>query len=461
MRVEISNVKRDRSGHYYLDLIETEDGRIVAKSTARIWNYTVDSLKETLGIDFDAVIKHGSEILCYCKAEFHPVYGLSFIIAKVDVNFNLGELERKKIATIKKLTDENLIQSNKTKKLAVVIQKIALIGSPNTSGYEDFMKQLEVNSFGFAFDIVAFATKVQGDLAVNEMIYHLQSLPFSNFDTAVLLRGGGSKFDLEPFNDYSLAKAITLCPLPVLTGIGHETDFSVADLVAHSSLKTPSALGAFIVEKAAVFENKINYTYLNIKRAYEQKMIQLNKDLKHTFTDFSSLSLQITQLKRGDLNMLTNRIISLVNDDQANALSDLQLAKQIIDTVARKQVGQSLINLQDKKGLLSLFNQQKFKEGLTEITHFKEQLNILSFLKFKNEHQRLVNLEQLALLFDSDLILKKGYAMVRKENEIVTLTTKLNKGDAIEIEFIDRILTAKIEKEPQWKNLPTKAHQQN
>lgn len=178
MKAELMHVKSDRSGHYYLDLVETKDGTIVAKSTAQMWNYTATYLKEELGTDFEQIIKPGSEIMCYCKAVFHTVYGLSFVITKVDINYNLGALERQKKAVLEKLLKEGVLEKNKQHKLPKVIQRIALVASPNTSGYEDFLNQLKKNSYNYAYHVKTFPAKVQGDTAAKEITEQLETIPY-------------------------------------------------------------------------------------------------------------------------------------------------------------------------------------------------------------------------------------------------------------------------------------------
>ncbi|SFN89240.1 exodeoxyribonuclease VII large subunit [Paenimyroides ummariense] len=461
MKAELMHVKSDRNGHYYLDLVETKDGSILAKSTAQIWNYTATYLKEELATDFNQIIKPGSEIMCYCKAVFHTVYGLSFVITKVDINYNLGALERKKKAILEQLLKEGILEKNKQHKLPKVIQRIALVGSPNTSGYEDFLNQLKKNSYGYAYHVKTFPAKVQGDTAAIEIAEQLAKISYSDFDAVVLLRGGGSKFDLEAFNDYDLAKAIGCCPLPVITGIGHETDTSIADLTAHTSLKTPSAAGAFIVERTVEFENNIHLAYLNIKRIYDQKLQQLNKDLKHHITEFAALSKAQTRTERGNLHTLSNRIINLVNEEQVEAHSLLNKVVQQLNLLPNKKAQQALQLKNEQAEQLQLYSSYIIREARTPLKQKAEQLPYLTKMKLRATNSKLTEWEHYPSLYHPEVLLKKGYALVRKENEIIKPTTTLKKGDFIEIELYDRTINAKIEDTPTWKTLHTKKQNTN
>lgn len=461
MKAELMHVKSDRNGHYYLDLVETKDGTILAKSTAQIWNYTASYLKEELGTDFEQIIKPGSEIMCYCKAVFHTVYGLSFVITKVDISYNLGALERKKKAVLEQLLKEGILEKNKEHKLPKVIQRIALVASPNTSGYEDFLNQLKKNSYGYDYHIENFPAKVQGDTAAKEIAEQLGKIPYEDFDAVVLLRGGGSKFDLEAFNDYELAKAIGSCPLPVITGIGHETDTSIADLTAHTALKTPSAAGAFIVERTVEFENNIQLLYLGIRQTYERKLQQLSKDMKHHITEFAALSIALTRMERGNLHTLTNRILTMVNEEQVQAHSVLDRAAQQLSLLPKKQTKQALQIRNEQAEQLQLYSSYIVREARTPLKQKAEQLSYLTKMKLRAVNSKIDDWEHYPNLYHPEALLKKGYALVRKEEVIVKHTTMLEKGDFIEIELYDRIVNAKIEDTPTWKDLHTKKQNKN
>lgn len=456
MKAELLHVKGDRSGHYYLELVETRNGSVVARATARIWKHTAVTLKESLGSGFEQILTPGSEILCWCQVVFHSVYGMSFTISKVDLHYSLGALERKKRAVAEKLAREGLLGKNKRHILARVLQRIALIASPDTAGYEDFIKQLNENSYRFAYEVETFAAKVQGDTAASEITQQLQRIGSGGFDAVVLLRGGGSKFDLEPFNDYTLAKTIADCALPVVTGIGHETDTSIADLVAHTSLKTPSAAGAFIVERTVNFHNSMQLLYTNIKRLYEHKMQQLHKDWKHRVTECTALGRAQTLLQHGRMQTLSGRIIALVNEERTRARSLVNLAQQQLVLLPAKQLVYNLNNLKEQKEQLQLYGGYLVRDAAEPLQRKTEQLVFLAQLRLKAERHKLSDLQQYPNLYHPGSVLLKGYALVRKERHIVTHETTLKKGDTVEIELHDRTFSAIINNIPLWKNLPTK-----
>lgn len=362
---------------------------------------------------------------------------------------------------LEQLVKEGVLDKNKKNRLPKIIQKIALIASLNTSGYEDFLNQLNKNSYGYIYFIQNFPAKVQGDTVAKEIAEQFRRIPQENFDTIVLLRGGGSRFDLEAFNDYELAKIIGSCPLPVITGIGHETDTSIADLAAHTALKTSSTAGPFIVERTFEFEKNIQLMYLNIKRIYDQKLQQQNKDLKHHITEFTTLSKALTGKQRGNLHTITHRILILVNEEQVVAHSVLDRTKQQISLLARKHIQQNLQVKNEQAEQLKLYFSYLIREAKTPLKQKSEQLTYLANMKLRAVANKLNDWEHYPSLYHPNEILKKGYALVRKKEIIVKNTTTLEKGDFIEIELYNRIVNAKIEDTLTWKTLLTKKQNKN
>ena len=308
LRAEISNITFHKSGHCYVELVETKDNKVIANCKATIWASNLSSIKQDLKADFDNILKKGNDFLCLTDISFSPLYGLQINIRKVDISFSLGNLEKIKQETIERLKKEGVFDTNKLKKPPVVIKRIALITSISTSGYADFHKQVIQNKYGYQFEIVDFNVTVQGDKAVGEICQKLEYLNSQRFDIVAIIRGGGSKLDLDVFNNYTLAKAIATHNLPIYTGIGHETDISVVDMVASMQHKTPTALGAYIVEQAHNFDIRVNNTWTAIKE-FQNLYFETQKNwLKLNLQTLTSESISRTQRKRGDLHTVQNRI---------------------------------------------------------------------------------------------------------------------------------------------------------
>lgn len=248
--------------HCYLELIEKseEDESLLARIRATIWASRYAMLRPYFETSTGTRLKSGIKILCRVSVEFHTLYGLSLNITDIDPSYTLGDLARKKQEVIARLRKEGVFDMNRELPFPLVPQRIAVISSETAAGYGDFMESIKNNRHGFHFHTSLFPAVLQGDEAPSsitsamEMIYESES----EYDCVVLIRGGGSRSDLESFNHYDLAYYITQFPLPVITGIGHERDESVADMVARHGLKTPTAVAEFLVDQLLAFEFRLS-----------------------------------------------------------------------------------------------------------------------------------------------------------------------------------------------------------
>ncbi|MBR9859996.1 exodeoxyribonuclease VII large subunit [bacterium] len=454
LKAEISNINFHRSGHTYLDFVEQKDGRIVAKSRAMIWKTEISNIKQNLGDDFNNILTKGKEILCQVSVSFHPEYGMGISIFQVDLSFSIGELEKRRLEALKKLKEQNLLETNKQRSLPLVIQKIAIIAAEGSSGYEDLLKQLDNNQYGFYFKHQLFNASVQGKSAIGEIVSQLTLLSNSDFEAIILIRGGGSKLDLEAFDSFEVSKAIAVNKKPVITGIGHETDVSVADIVANTHLKTPSAVGSFIVERASRYKSHIETTYQAISKRYQVKLEKENKFVKLTLTNVRNTAINYTQLKRGKLHQEGNRIVRLtktrITENQQTLAASVESIKHFYKTKLSTDLNELMVT-----------SQKIFATAKSRVSEQKSRSNeyVLSFIAAKNAfiERRLsfIHREEVKLInIHPDRILKRGFSVVRKGNNAITETTKLIEGDLLEIELYRRKIYAQfLNEEPEWKKL--------
>lgn len=274
IRCELSEVKCSR-GHWYFQLVQKSDDNdeIRAQGHAVLWNRQFRSLEKKLGFGLHELLQEGREVLLLAKVEFHECFGLKLLIEDFDPAYTLGKLELKRRDTIRKLEQLNLITKNKGLALPPVIQRLAVITSETAAGYQDFRAQLAENSFGYSFYTQLFPTAVQGAQTEKEILAKLKLIQNSahRFDAICIIRGGGGKLDLSVFDSYELSFAVAQCCLPVFTGIGHDVDETVIDLVAHSCHKTPTAVADFIVHHNLRFET------VTVNLGQEIKMLTLQK----------------------------------------------------------------------------------------------------------------------------------------------------------------------------------------
>jgi exodeoxyribonuclease VII large subunit len=257
---EIMELRENR--HCYLELIEKseENDSLLARVRATIWASRYGMLRPFFEASTGTRLKSGIKILCKASVEFHAQYGLSLNITDIDPSYTLGDLARKKLEVIQRLRKEGVFDMNRELSFPLVPQHIAVISSETAAGYGDFMETIQNNRHGFYFHSTLFPAVMQGDEAPLSITSAMEEIyeSDSDFDCVVLIRGGGSKADLESFNHYDLSYFITQFPLPVITGIGHERDESVADMVAHKGLKTPTAVAEFLVDQLLAFEFQLS-----------------------------------------------------------------------------------------------------------------------------------------------------------------------------------------------------------
>ena len=256
---EIAECKCNQKGHCYLELVEKEGERTIAQMKATIWAYDYRNIGGKFEKATGETLKRGMKILLLASVTFHEVYGLSLAVRDIDPAFTLGEMELKKKEVVDRLRKEGFIGRNKVLPLPLVPQRIAVVSSPTAAGYGDFMNQLDRNPFGYTFIRVLFPAAMQGRDAEHSIVSALDGIRKKEalFDAVVIIRGGGSAVDLSCFDSYAVARAIALFPLPVVTGIGHERDDTVADMVAHTRMKTPTAVAEFFVSGVRSFEEVV------------------------------------------------------------------------------------------------------------------------------------------------------------------------------------------------------------
>ncbi len=266
---EIAELKVNYSGHCYLELVEKGESDGVPKAQARgvIWRSYYPRLAATFELATGQPLEAGMKVLLKTTVNFHELYGFSLQISDIDPAYTMGDMERRRQETIARLKAEGVWDMNRELPLAVVPQRIAIISSRKAAGYQDFCNELAVSRYAFALQL--FDATMQGEAAESSIISALGeiALRIEEFDGVVIIRGGGSTSDLNCFNSYRLCNHIAQFPLPILTGIGHDKDVSVADMVAHTPLKTPTAVAAWLSERLAQVEGWLDGAALTLHDA--------------------------------------------------------------------------------------------------------------------------------------------------------------------------------------------------
>lgn len=324
IKTEITDVKKYESKRWcFLKLIEKKDEQIVAEIKATAWSQGYAFIEQ-----FERLTQqqfgNGLQIIAKVKVKYSIKYGLSLDLLEIDNSFALGQLELQKQATLKRLVDESngqiikddeqYITPNKRLKLPIAMQKIALITAHNSDGQRDFKNELINNSYGYTFEVHEYLSQIQGDIAHENIIKQFEQILSSNinYDCVALVRGGGSETDFKPFEQYQLAELVAFYPIPVFTGIGHDRNTSIVDLMARQ-LKTPTKVAAYIVEHNFAFENNLLYLLNQIEQNITLKIDRAKQNLASLKRLLHSLDPQNVLQKGYAIIRSNNKIVTKAN----------------------------------------------------------------------------------------------------------------------------------------------------
>lgn len=278
VKAEISGCKVVR-GIAYLELVEKEEGqsdKIIAQQSAVIWQGTLQKLNGKLSEPITGFLEIGREVLVLVQIDFNVRYGLKLVIDDIDPAYTLGKLFQQRQELEKLIFTEKLHEPNKLIPLPLVIQRIAVLSNEQAAGYQDFVHQLTENSMNYAFSLTLFPISLQGNLVEETVLIQLAEILEADtaFDAVLILRGGGSKLDLAGFDSIKICRAISSFPIKIITGIGHEVDETLSDIVAGISLKTPTAVAEYLLYHNQNFEASIQKMVLIINDNTRYKVQQ-------------------------------------------------------------------------------------------------------------------------------------------------------------------------------------------
>ena len=450
IKAEISEITTNRSGHCYLDLIETESGTdsVIARVRATIWSYTFRMLKPYFETTTGQPFTQGLKILVQAKVEYHEVFGLSLNIRDIDPVYTMGDMARQRREIIRKLQDDGIFDMNKELELPVVSQRIAIISSPTAAGLQDFLDQLHQNPHQFVFYTKLFPAVMQGveaPLSVMnalDLIYEYEHL----FDAVVIIRGGGAQIDLACFDNYDLASHVAQFPLPVITGIGHDKDDTVTDMVAHTRMKTPTAVAEFLISGALQFSQQL--------AELESHFIELVNDQlnsnKELLTDAADqLKALVNKLITAQQNRLNIAQIQLANQT-GSFLRKRQNDLKLLTTAAKNKTSRFVSkqnHLLDQTGnqLKYSFRNQMIKRE-SQLKQLQNMAKLFSLETIRSEKKNLSTIQEKLRLVDPQNILKRGYSMTLLNGKIVKSVNQLNEGDRLETKLSDGTVESIIEK---------------
>lgn len=423
---EITEILNNSSGHCYLQLADKKesDDTIIATARGTIWAFTYRMLKPYFETTTGRSLAKGMKVMLKVEVVFHEVYGYSLNVKDIDPTFTIGDLERKKREIIEQLQKDGIIDMNRELEFPVLPKNIAVISSPTAAGLGDFMNHLETNPYGYKFHVKLFPAVMQGDkttdsvIAALDRIYEYETL----FDVVVLIRGGGSQTDLGSFDSYDMAANIAQFPLPVIAGIGHERDETVADRVAHLRVKTPTAAAAFLIdafrEQEEIMEGLKNDFIGEVKELInEQRSRQLL-----CLSGFRQFVQALLVNRDTRLKLLSQRIEHSSGQFITGRMSGL-------DTIRERMSGK----------LTLLFDRQKNLLHTSSRTVEQRSENII------RQHKYWIELSETKIKFvDPKNVLERGYSVTRLNGKAVKNSNALKAGDILETEVASGVISSKV-----------------
>lgn len=391
VEAELSEV-RERSGHCYMELVQKDltGNSTVARASARCWRSTWASVRPGFEQVTGEHFRAGLKVLLQVHAQFHENFGFSWIVTDIDPAYTLGDMARRRQEIIRILKEEGVFDLNKELCLSLFASRIAVVSSESAAGYGDFCNQLDTNAYGFAFSVRLFPAVMQGERTEGSIISALDAInsEADDFDCVVIIRGGGAVSDLSAFDSLALAENVANFPLPVITGIGHERDESVLDMVANKRVKTPTAAAALLIEN-------LKHTYDRIVQAQERISVSVSRRMDYERVRLERVSGRIPVL------------FSLVKTRQQARIDSL-FAR--VGAAAGRIVAEERLRLDRLSVALAPTVRQRFSA----------------------ENHRLELLGQRISAVDPAILLRRGYSITLHNGRAVYSPDQLSDGDVIE-----------------------------
>ena len=340
---------RENSGHCYMELIEKDEhsNTPVARASAKCWRQTWLMVKPYFERTTGQPLRAGMKVLLKVYAQFHEAYGFSWIVSDIDPTYTLGDMARKRQEIIRQLKEEGVFDLQRELSIPIFAKRIAVISAQHAAGYGDFLRQLEDNEYGFCFEVSLFPAIMQGEqveqsiIAALNQIYELQSnhtshlsSPTSHFDCVVIIRGGGATADLSGFDTLALAENVAQFPIPIITGIGHDRDESILDMVSHMRVKTPTAAAAFLIDHFRRVWERITEAETSINQYVSERLRYQQQRISQLATLIPTLALQRLSDSRHRIEMTESRLPVAIERrlaDQKHRIERLSILLQGFD----------------------------------------------------------------------------------------------------------------------------------
>ncbi len=369
VEAELSEVRESR-GHCYMELVQKEEqtNTPIARASAKCWRSTWSMVEPYFLRTTGQALRAGMKVRLKVYPQFHEAFGFSWIVTDVDATYTLGDMAKRRQDIIRQLKEEGVFDLQKSLRLPLFCQHIAVISSETAAGYGDFSAQLRDNEYGFHFSARLFPAIMQGEQVEQSIIAALDGIyrQIDDFDCVVIIRGGGATADMSGFDTLALAENVAQFPIPIITGIGHDRDECVLDMVSHTRVKTPTAAAALLID--------------NLKQ-----VLDTLTDAQQRITRYTQLKLSTLKAQLGNLQSSIPHLLTVIMTRQHTR----------IDTLAQR-------------------------------------IPLLADRRLTQEKHRLELMSEKVKMLDPSLLLKRGYSITLKDGHVVKDARQVQTGDEIE-----------------------------
>lgn len=390
VEAELSEAREVR-GHCYMELVQKDifSATPIARASAKCWKQRWQVLRPKFEGVTGQPLRAGMKVMLQVAVSFHEAYGFAWIVQDIDPTYTMGDMARKRLEIIRQLRQEGVFDMQKELTIPMFAQRVAVISSESAAGYGDFCSQLSNNDYGFKFYPRLFAAVMQGERVEQSVVAALNEINrhADDFDVVVIIRGGGATADLSGFDTLELAENVANFPLPIITGIGHERDESILDMVSNTRVKTPTAAAAVLIDNLVAVLSCINDYERRVAMCVKQVMDKERRRLDRSAERVPMLFSLVKTRQEARLDRLMSRMVSLVNHNVSTAGHRLQLASA------------NLLPLVERR--------------------------------LERANNELGRLEFRVKALDPQLILRRGYSITLLDNKAVRHADQLKRGDHI------------------------------
>jgi exodeoxyribonuclease VII large subunit len=406
-----------KSGHCYPDLVEKQNGQLLAQMRATIWADTYRNISRQFLDITKKPISEGMKVLVLAKVNYHPNYGFSLNIIDVDASFTLGEMAREKQESLKRLKAEGIYDLNKSITFPKIPQRIAVISVQTSKGYQDFTNILSSSYAHFNLKIELFTALLQGDRAITSIAHALDQVESraDDFDVVTIIRGGGGDVGLNCYDSFVLASKVARFPLPVVTGIGHSSNETLVEMVSYSNKITPTDVAYYFISAFQNSMDELERLSSDFQTLVKLKLKEEQQDLTYLHKDFKSQVNTLLQNHGYILQEYKQRIKSKIPSSLKTRFEVLDQSKYQIKWLTKIQLQTQNHDLLQSSERLKKSVKSKAKHEKEELDHLYKTLNLLS----------------------PDRLLQRGYTLNLVNDKIIKSSTELKPGDRLKTIFAD------------------------